>query len=78
MNWNGGGGMYGRGFGSVGGRSDGYNDGGGGGGYGPSTMALVEVVGATTISEEATTTDTVIETITRVRELHPQVGCPQL
>ena len=45
---------------------------------GLSTMALVEVVGATTISEEATTTDTVIETITRVRELHPQVGCPQL
>ena len=42
------------------------------------TMALVGVVGATTISEEATTTDTVIETITRVRELHPQVGCPQL
>ena len=35
MNWNGGGGMYGRGFGSVGGRGDGYNDGGGGGGYGP-------------------------------------------
>ena len=45
---------------------------------GLSTMALVGVVGATTISVEATTTDTVIETITRVRELHPQVGRPQL